>query len=153
MNKMLDMEDRVVKLEQRMDAVEVRITPLGQPQDGDEHWQEVMEVEKRYEIAKEGLRDIVTLYAKSVGLTVLPETYVSMAEATLEKLGIESKPDCAPCDAQERPYKMLKSQFDIAHATLETIAKVEGIAGLNLENSPATQALQRLKGTLIPDSW
>ena len=53
--------------------------------------------------------------------------------------------------ATERKYQMAKQQLDYAKAVLGQIADVEKRAGLNLENSPATQAVQKLAGTLIPE--
>ena len=69
------------------------------------------------------------------------------------------KPDCAPCDAHveeqdeqwQRKYEIADKQLDIARAALQAISHDEKRAGWNLDNSPATKALQKLQGTLIPE--
>ena len=149
----LEMESRIVKLENQVKELKKRVD--------DE------EIAKPYTMEYLIVNDIMLKALQKIAkVTLTPpitdaevEMY-TIAWTCLREIE-ESKPDCAPCDAHvdeqderwQRKYEIAMKHLDVATEALREIARDEKVAGNNLENSPATQALQRLQGVLIPDSW
>ena len=178
----LDMESRIVKLEHDLSQVEKVFD--GDTKDSEiyrlrheagQYRRETLEVEKKYEILLEAMREITKLAEKIHSGSELAASMNTVAMYALD--AVRDKPSDAPSEAKidekdseiwrlqtellkennehllcQRRYEIARRQLDIARAALQAISHDEKRAGWNLDNSPATQAVQKLAGTLIPDS-
>jgi len=181
----LDMEDRIVKLEQfkanmdtwvewmenRVTAVEEKVDSSGDSTDTaiEKSRPETLAVEKKYETLLEAMREITKLAEKIHSGSELAASMNTVAMYALD--AVRDKPSDAPSEAKidekdseiwrlqtellkennehllcQRRYEIARRQLDIATEALREIAYDEKLAGNNLENSPARQALRKLKG-------